>query len=78
MNVNVDRSSVAAGDDFYPHAQTIDLPESSTIAEAIARRLPLSSGSSLKLCDYFRSTKENPNGRCLMFLLVEHPDSQTS
>jgi hypothetical protein len=36
MNVNVDRSSVAMGDDAYPHAETIDLPESSTIAEAVA------------------------------------------
>ncbi|MDA1360978.1 hypothetical protein O1R50_15210 [Glycomyces luteolus] len=36
MNVNVDRSSVAMGDDVYAHAETIDLPESSTIAEAVA------------------------------------------
>lgn len=36
MHVNVDRSSVAMGDDVYPHARTIDLPESSTIAEAVA------------------------------------------
>ncbi|GAA1666484.1 hypothetical protein GCM10009830_10170 [Glycomyces endophyticus] len=36
MNVNVDRSSVAMGDDVYPHAETVDLPESSTIAEAVA------------------------------------------
>ncbi|RRS00410.1 hypothetical protein [Glycomyces terrestris] len=36
MNINVDRSSVAMGDDVYPHAETVDLPESSTIAEAVA------------------------------------------
>ncbi|GAA2304876.1 hypothetical protein GCM10009853_072400 [Glycomyces scopariae] len=36
MNINVDRSSVATGDDAYPHAKTVDLPESSTIAEAVA------------------------------------------
>ncbi|MCC3765919.1 hypothetical protein K3N28_22935 [Glycomyces sp. TRM65418] len=36
MIINVDRSSVAMGDDVYPHAKTIDLPESSTIAEAVA------------------------------------------
>jgi hypothetical protein len=36
MIINVDRSSVAMGDDVNPHAETIDLPESSTIAEAVA------------------------------------------
>jgi len=36
MNVKVDRSSVAMGDDAYPHAETIDLPESTGIAEAVA------------------------------------------
>ncbi|MFB9658608.1 hypothetical protein ACFQS3_20425 [Glycomyces mayteni] len=46
MNVNVDRSSVAMGDDVYPHTETVDLPEASTIAEAVAyfrqrRYLPL-------------------------------------
>ncbi|MCD0443961.1 hypothetical protein LO763_10030 [Glycomyces sp. A-F 0318] len=36
MIINVDRSSVAMGDDIRPHAETVDLPESSTIAEAVA------------------------------------------
>ncbi|MEU5871909.1 hypothetical protein AB0A73_10150 [Glycomyces sp. NPDC047369] len=36
MNVDVDRSSVAMGDDIYPHAETVDLSESSTLAEAVA------------------------------------------
>jgi hypothetical protein len=36
MIIHVDRSSVAMGDDVDPHAATVDLPESSTIAEAVA------------------------------------------
>jgi hypothetical protein len=36
MIVKVDRSSVAMGDDARPHAKTLDLPEASTIAEAVA------------------------------------------
>lgn len=36
MIINVDRSSVAMGDDVQPHATTVDLPESSTIAETVA------------------------------------------
>jgi hypothetical protein len=36
MIINVDRSSVAMGDDVDPHAERVDLPESSTIAEAVA------------------------------------------
>jgi hypothetical protein len=36
MIVNVDRSSVAMGDDTYPHAQQMEMSEGSTIAEAVA------------------------------------------
>lgn len=36
MIVNVDRSSVAMGDDIYSHDEAVDLSESSTIAEAVA------------------------------------------
>lgn len=36
MIVNVDRSSVAMGDDAYPHAQRVEMSEGSTIAEAVA------------------------------------------
>ncbi|SDE11949.1 hypothetical protein [Glycomyces harbinensis] len=36
MIINVDRSSVAMGDDLDSHAETVDLPESSTIAEAVS------------------------------------------
>ncbi|MFG3341293.1 hypothetical protein [Glycomyces sp. NPDC048151] len=36
MIVAVDRSSVAMGDDVSPHAMTVELSESSTVAEAVA------------------------------------------
>jgi hypothetical protein len=36
MIINVDRSSVAMGDDVSPHAETVDLPESTPIAETVA------------------------------------------
>jgi hypothetical protein len=36
MIINVDRSSVAMGDDVDPHGERIDMSESSTIAEAVA------------------------------------------
>jgi hypothetical protein len=36
MDIKVDRSSVAMGDDVYPHARILELPESTSIAEAVA------------------------------------------
>lgn len=36
MRIHVDRTSVAMGDDAYPHDETIDLPETGTVGEAVA------------------------------------------
>jgi hypothetical protein len=36
MMINVDRWSVAMGDDVLPHAQTIDLPGETSLADVVA------------------------------------------
>jgi hypothetical protein len=36
MRIHVDRTSVAMGDDAYPHDETVEMPESSTIGEVVA------------------------------------------
>jgi hypothetical protein len=36
MMINVDRGSVGMGDDVLPHAQTIDLPPESSLADVVA------------------------------------------
>jgi hypothetical protein len=36
MIIHVDRSSVAMGDDVDPHQEDVELPEATTIAEAVA------------------------------------------
>ncbi|TDE23998.1 hypothetical protein [Actinomadura sp. 6K520] len=39
MMINVDRSSVAAGDDVLPHAETVDLPPETPLADVVAHLL---------------------------------------
>jgi hypothetical protein len=36
MMINVDRGSVAMGDDVLPHARTIDLPPGTSLADVVA------------------------------------------
>jgi hypothetical protein len=41
MKINIDRTSVAMGDDIRPHAQTFDLPSETSLAEVVAYILKL-------------------------------------